>query len=80
VESRDGVMLESRGDTEGRDHREVDSSVWARRRGGQPHGRMDVKKGKRALASLEARTEKRKRSSRVNERPKVATDRKGNRP
>jgi hypothetical protein len=80
VESRDEVMLENRGNTKGRHHREVDSSIWERRRGEQPHGRMDVKKGKRALANLDARTEKRERSSRASQRPEVVTDRKGNRP
>jgi hypothetical protein len=50
-------------------HREVDSSSWERRRGEKPHGRMDVKKGKRSFADLDARTEKRMKASRASERP-----------
>jgi hypothetical protein len=50
-------------------HREVDSLTWERRRGDELHGRMDVNKGRRSFADLDARTEKRIKSSRASERP-----------
>ena len=60
--------------------REVDSSSWERRRGGKPHGRMDVSMDRRSSAGSEVRSRTWLRSSRAEERPGAVSNRKGNRP